>query len=110
MFRILRETPADTPEVEYLYDLAFAPGRTALSSYRLRDGVDPVHHLSLTARDEYDTLAAAIGAKPPRHIPVWLGRVAARLMADRGAGDVMVMMMETARGASNDRDDDRARV
>ena len=40
MFRILRETPDDSAEVEFLYDLAFAPGRTALSSYRLRDGVD----------------------------------------------------------------------
>ena len=42
MFRILREKPADSAEVEFLYDLAFAPGRTALSSYRLRDGIDPV--------------------------------------------------------------------
>ena len=29
MFRILRETPDDSAEVEFLYDLAFAPGRTA---------------------------------------------------------------------------------
>ena len=42
MYRIHPETPADTPEVEALYDLCFAPGRTALSSYRLRDGVAPV--------------------------------------------------------------------
>ena len=54
MFRILRETPDDSAEVEYLLDLAFAPGRTALSSYRLREGVDPVPGLSLIARDEYD--------------------------------------------------------
>lgn len=38
MFRILNETPADSAEVEFLYDLCFAPGRTALSSYRLREG------------------------------------------------------------------------
>ncbi|MCB1352890.1 MAG: N-acetyltransferase [Rhodobacteraceae bacterium] len=66
MFRIYRESPHDTPEVEYLYDLAFAPGRTALSSYRLRDGVDPVSELSLVARDEYDVLAGAIRFWPVR--------------------------------------------
>ena len=66
MFRILRETPDDSAEVEFLYDLAFAPGRTALSSYRLRDGVDPVAELSLVARDEYDALAGAIRYWPVR--------------------------------------------
>lgn len=68
MFRILRETPADGAEVEYLYDLTFAPGRTALSSYRLREGVDPVPGLSLIARDAYDSLSAAI-----RYWPVRIG-------------------------------------
>jgi predicted N-acetyltransferase YhbS len=66
MFRILRETPDDSAEVEYLYDLAFAPGRTALSSYRLRDRVEPVPELSLVARDEYDALAGAIRYWPVR--------------------------------------------
>ena len=66
MFRILRETPQDGPEVEYLYDLAFAPGRTALSSYRLRDGIDPVPGLSLVARDEYDAIGGAIRYWPVR--------------------------------------------
>ena len=66
MFRILRETPQDTAEVEYLYDLAFAPGRTALSSYRLRDGIDPVPGLSLLARDEYDAIGGAIRYWPVR--------------------------------------------
>ena len=60
MFRIYPETPRDSAEVEYLFDLAFAPGRTALSSYRLRDGIGPERELSLVARDEYDTLAAAM--------------------------------------------------
>lgn len=60
MFRIRPETPRDTAEVEQLFDLAFAPGRTALSSYRLRDGIEPEPGLSLVARDEYDTLAGAI--------------------------------------------------
>jgi 2-alkyl-3-oxoalkanoate reductase len=38
-------------------------------------------------------LAEAIGAKPPRHVPVWLGRMA--------IGDVGVSMMTRIRGASN---------
>jgi len=66
MFRILNETPADSAEVEYLYDLVFAPGRTALSSYRLREGVEPVAGLCLVVRDEYDVLAAAIRFWPVR--------------------------------------------
>jgi predicted N-acetyltransferase YhbS len=66
MFRILRERPEDRAEVEYLLDLAFAPGRTALSSYRLRDGVEPVGELCLLARDEYDTVAGAIRFWPVR--------------------------------------------
>ena len=81
MFRILNETAADGAEVEYLFDLAFAPGRTALSSYRLREGVPPVAALSLLARDEYDVLAAAIRYWPVRigaagHAALLLGPVA----------------------------------
>lgn len=72
MFRILRELPADEAEVEALFDLAFAPGRTALSSYRLRDGVPPVPELSLVARDEYDAVAGAI-----RYWPVLVGEAGA---------------------------------
>jgi predicted N-acetyltransferase YhbS len=66
MFRILREKPDDGAEVEFLFDLAFAPGRTALSSYRLREGIDPVAALSLVARDEYDVIAGAIRYWPVR--------------------------------------------
>ena len=66
MFRILRETPHDSAEVEFLFDLAFAPGRTALSSYRLRDDVDPIADLCLVARDDYDVLAGAIRYWPVR--------------------------------------------
>lgn len=66
MFRIYNETPGDTAEVEYLYDLAFAPGRSALSSYRLREGVAPVPDLSLVARDDYDALGGAIRFWPVR--------------------------------------------
>ena len=38
-------------------------------------------------------LAKAVGAKPPRHVPVWLGRLA--------AGEVGVSMMTQIRGTSN---------
>jgi predicted N-acetyltransferase YhbS len=77
MFRILRERPEDRAEVEYLLDLAFAPGRTALSSYRLRDGVEPVGELCLLARDEYDTVAGSIRFWPVR---VGVGGAAALLL------------------------------
>lgn len=38
-------------------------------------------------------LAATIGAKPPRHVPRWLGRLL--------AGEAVTVMMTEARGASN---------
>jgi nucleoside-diphosphate-sugar epimerase len=38
-------------------------------------------------------LAEAVGAKPPRHVPAWLGRIA--------AGEVGVSMMTRIRGSSN---------
>jgi nitrate/nitrite transport system permease protein len=68
MFRILPETPDDSFEVEMLYDLAFAPGRTALSSYQLREGVDPIAELGTIVRDEFDAVAGAI-----RYWPVRIG-------------------------------------
>ncbi len=66
MFSTRIETPEDWSEVEYLYDLAFAPGRMALSSYRLREGVGPVAQLSVIARDEYGAVAGAIRYWPVR--------------------------------------------
>ncbi|HEY2717916.1 MAG TPA: NAD(P)-dependent oxidoreductase [Solirubrobacterales bacterium] len=38
-------------------------------------------------------LAEAVGAKPPRHVPLWLGRIA--------GGEVTVSMMTRIRGTSN---------
>ena len=70
MFRITPELPDDLPEVEYLYDLAFAPGRTALSSYRLREDINRIAELSLVARDEFNIVAGAI-----RYWPVRIGEV-----------------------------------
>lgn len=63
-YHLSPESPADRWEVEALYDHCFAPGRTALSSYRLRDGVEPVPELCLTARDADGILAGAIRVWP----------------------------------------------
>lgn len=60
------ETPEDWWEVEALYDLCFAPGREALSSYRLRDDVPPVAGLCTVARDADGILAGAIRFWPVR--------------------------------------------
>ncbi len=62
---LARESPGDWWEIEALFDLCFAPGREALSSYRLRDGVDPVVALSLVARSE-GQVAGAIRYWPVR--------------------------------------------
>lgn len=68
MYQLDPEKPDDWWEVEALYDLCFAPGREALSSYRLRDGVAPIADLSLVARDRDGILAGAI-----RYWPVRIG-------------------------------------
>ncbi|MGB3245459.1 MAG: N-acetyltransferase [Sulfitobacter sp.] len=75
MYTLTPETPDDLWEVEALYDLCFAPGRTALSSYRLRDGVPPVSGLSHVARDAGGILAGAI-----RYWPVRIGTAASLLL------------------------------
>ncbi len=75
MFTLAHESKDDWWEVEALYDLCFAPGREALSSYRLRDGVPPVADLSLVARDMQGILAGAI-----RFWPVRIGEAAALLL------------------------------
>ncbi len=66
MYTLTPETPEDWWEVEALYDLCFAPGREALSSYRLRDDVPPVPDLSFVARDGDGILAGAIRFWPVR--------------------------------------------
>lgn len=68
MYQLEEETEADWWEVESLYDLCFAPGRTALSSYRLREGVAPVKPLCLVLRDAAGVLAGVI-----RYWPVEIG-------------------------------------
>lgn len=66
MYEICPEAETDGYDVEALYDLCFAPGRTALSSYRLRDGVPRVSELSLVLRDEAGIVLAAIRYWPIR--------------------------------------------
>ena len=69
------ETPADWWDVEALYDLSFAPGRTALSSYRLRDGSDPVSGLCWISRDAAGALGGAI-----RYWPIRVGEAPCLLL------------------------------
>ena len=60
-----RETDEDAALVEALFDTCFAPGRKALSSYRLRDGVPPAGDLCLVMRDE-GRVAGAVRFWPVR--------------------------------------------
>ena len=78
-YTIETETAEDWWEVEALYDLSFAPGRSALSSYRLRDEVDPISELCLVARDNDGILAGAVRNWPVRikeHSALLLGPIA----------------------------------
>ena len=99
MFRLLQEMPEDGQEVEWLFDLAFAPGRGALSSYQLRQGVAPIAQLCTVARDEYDVLAGAV-----RYWPVLIGERASPALllgpiavhpTRQGEGLGALMMAET---------------
>ena len=105
MYRLDRETSQDRWEVEALYDLCFAPGREALSSYRLREGVPPVARLCLVARDGAGILAGAI-----RFWPVRVGRAEALLLGPvavhptrQGEGLGGLLMREGLRRADQDR-------
>jgi predicted N-acetyltransferase YhbS len=75
LYSISAEISGDWWEVEALFDLCFAPGREALSSYRLREDVPPVADLCLIARDADGILAGAV-----RFWPVTVGRDAALLL------------------------------
>ncbi len=79
MYQLTEETEGDWWDVEALYDLCFAPSRTALSSYRLREGVPTVAALCLILRDEDAALAAAI-----RYWP-------AEIQTAHGAEDVLLL-------------------
>ncbi len=75
MYHLAQEQADDWWEVEALFDLSFAPGRGALSSYRLREDVAQVSELCLVARDAKGILAGAI-----RYWPVSIGGTAALLL------------------------------
>lgn len=100
--QISRETAEDWWEVEALYDTTFAPGRTALSSYRLRDEVDPVPELCLVARDDEGILGGAV-----RHWPIRIGEMPALLLGPiavhptrQGEGVGGQLMLEALIGAA----------
>ena len=75
MFHLTFETMEDIWEVEALYDLCFGPGRQALSSYRLREGVDAVRNLCFVIRDSAGILAGAI-----RYWPIYINKADALLL------------------------------
>ncbi|WP_062763143.1 GNAT family N-acetyltransferase [Falsirhodobacter sp. alg1] len=103
MYQLEQETPADWWEVEALYDLCFAPGRTALSSYRLRDGVPTVAALSAVLRDPEGPVAAAIRYWPAEvagHDVLLLGPVAVH-PTRQGEGLGAFLITETLREARN---------
>jgi predicted N-acetyltransferase YhbS len=89
------EGPDDWWEVEELYDLTFAPGRTALSSYRLREDVAPLPDLCLTARDPLGILAGVVRCWPTQvgDAPtVLLGPIAVH-PTRQGEGIAAILMM-----------------
>lgn len=92
---LARETADDYWEVESLYDLTFAPGRTALSSYRLREDVAPLANLCLTARDPDGVLAGVVRCWPicvRDQVAVLLGPIAVH-PTRQGEGIAAILMM-----------------
>ena len=68
--QLARERAQDAGAVEALFDTCFAPGRTSLSSYRLRDGVPPAADLCLVMCNE-DRVAGAVRFWPVRVADRW---------------------------------------
>ena len=97
------ENPDDRWDVEALFDLAFAPGREALSSYRLRDGIPPVGNLCLVARDPDGILGGAIRFWPVRvgeHPTLLLGPIAVH-PTRQGEGLGALLMEQSLSAAGN---------
>ncbi|KNG94832.1 GNAT family N-acetyltransferase [Pseudaestuariivita atlantica] len=102
MRELRQETGEDRWEVEALFDTCFAPGREALSSYRLRDGVPPVADLCLVLRD-HGVVGGAV-----RFWPVRVGAERALLLGPiavhptrQGEGlgaELMLTALDRARG------------
>ena len=95
--QLRRERGEDRWEVEALFDLCFAPGREALSSYRLREDVPPVAELCLVARDDLDILGGAIRYWPVRvaGLPVLLLGPVAVHPTRQGEGLGALLMRES---------------
>jgi 2-alkyl-3-oxoalkanoate reductase len=73
-----------------------AAAATAITVERGEPGIyNVVDDEPAPVREWLPTLASALGAKPPRRIPRWLGRLA--------AGEMATLMMTEARGASNEK-------
>ena len=71
-----------------------AAGGTVAALERGRRGIyNIVDDEPAPAREFIPAIAAAVGAKPPFHVPAWLGRLF--------AGEVAVTMMTEGRGSSN---------
>ena len=64
---IRKERPQDGPEIESLLDRAFGADRHSRPSYRLREGLQPVHDLCFVAEAEGRILGTI------RHWPVRIG-------------------------------------
>ena len=99
---LARESKEDWWEIEALFDLCFAPGRSALSSYRLREGVPPIAELCLTARDDMGILAGAVRNWPIRigqHRAVLLGPIAVH-PTRQGEGIAAMLMQSCLERAS----------
>lgn len=88
------ETSDDWWEIEALYDLCFAPGRKALSSYRLRDEVPPVPDFCRVVRSDDGAVGGAIRCWPIRietHDALLLGPVAVHpTRQGEGLGGLMI--------------------
>jgi len=88
------ETQDDRLGVEALYDLCFAPGRKALSSYRLRDDVPPVPAFCRVISEDDGGIGGAIRCWPIRieeHHALLLGPVAVHpTRQGEGLGGLMI--------------------
>ena len=88
------ETLDDLWAIETLYDLTFAPGRMALSSYRLRDDVPPVPDFCRVVRYDDGTIGGAIRCWPIKiedHPALLLGPVAVHpTRQGEGLGSLMI--------------------
>lgn len=94
MTALRTETEEDWWDVEALFDLCFAPGRKALSSYRLREDVPPVPAFCSVVPAQEGTIGGAIRCWPVRveqHDALLLGPVAVHpTRQGEGLGGLMI--------------------